>query len=241
MAQTRKTRVARGLATHPAGPVDSTEIAVGTLSGADAVDKHLLDEAVAELNAIATAKGLEASRALAECVLRTFFGGKLDAFRPNEKKHLSWRALAKRKGLRVGHSNLSSSVRVLDQLRLLPDNIGAALPVSHHRRLLVVKDADAKLRLAEKAVGEKLSVKDLEAEVKHQRAKEPEERRGRKRLPDWVKAVHALESIKLDAGEDVVAEVVKLPEGEVQGLLATIDRQIESLQSLKAKIGPLVA
>jgi hypothetical protein len=215
------------------GPVDVQPVLRTDLEP----DRDLLDRAVEHINGIYTAHGLRVARELGEYLVETFFGGDLDAAREQGRGHASWRALASRSDLLVSHSHLWSTVQVLDQLRRLPDDIGSSLSMSHHRRLLVVKDEEARAKLAKEAVAERLNVKQLEAKVSEQRAIEQAgETRGRKPLPTFVKAIRALKKVDLTA-EDLSAEMLEaLPVGEADDLLQTIDQRIAALAELRARI-----
>jgi hypothetical protein len=210
------------------------------LPGATEVDAALVDQAVADLNAIYASKGIETARALGEYVVDRFFGGDVDeatGFGPSGERHRSFRALAERDDLHVSHAHLWVSVRVLAQLRQLPDEVASALPLSHHRRLLAIHDEETKVRLAEEAVRNGLTVKALEAEVAHARAQVATgATRGRKPLAGWVKAVNALGRIEFQV-EDVTAEMVEgLGEERGAEIVGTIDEAIRALEELRGRI-----
>ena len=96
--------------------------------------------------------------------------------------------LAKHDDLHVADKTIWYSVAVLDQLRLLLDDIGEALPLSHHKLLLRVTDAKVKAELATKAAAEKFSSRDLAEVVKAARAAQSwKARGGRSPLPAAVK------------------------------------------------------
>jgi hypothetical protein len=86
--------------------------------------------------------------------------------RVNAGRHVTFRALAKREDLRVAYTTIWYSVAVLDQLRCLPADIATALPLSHHKLLVPVKDEELKRRLAERAVQQALPVREFSAVVK---------------------------------------------------------------------------
>ncbi len=130
------------------------------LPGEAAPDDALIDLAVAELNQIHRMKGLEAALAIGEYLAQTFFDGDPELFATHERGHASFRALSQREELNLSASSLWTSVAVLQQVRSLPPQLGARLSISHHRRLLVVKDPASKARLARSTVDEQLSVKE---------------------------------------------------------------------------------
>ena len=84
-------------------------------------------------------------------MLAKFFGGDLDYAQKSHSKHLSFAALADHSELNVGKSTLWYAVAMLGQLRQLPKDIAGALPFSHHKLLLTVKDPEQKLELAKEA------------------------------------------------------------------------------------------
>jgi len=218
---------------------ERADVAVG-LPAATEVDAALVDQAVADLNAIYASKGIETARALGEYVVDRFFGGDVDTatrFGASGARHRSFRALAERDDLHVSHAHLWVSVRVLGQLRQLPPDVASALPLSHHRRLLAIHDEETKVRLAEEAVRSGLTVKALEAEVAHARAQVATgAKRGRRPLPGWVKAVNALGRIEFRV-EEVTAEMVEgLGEERGAEIVGTIEEAIRSLEELRGRI-----
>jgi len=124
------------------------------LPGEDEIDRALIDRVVEQLNATWRHKGLETARALGEVVLAAFFGGDLAAFAARERRHLSFRALAEREDLNLSYGMLRTAMAVFGQLRALPVSVAEALPLSHHKALLPLKDDTAKVRLAVKAATE---------------------------------------------------------------------------------------
>lgn len=169
---------------------------IESLPGEAQVDPALLDVAVETLNRIYVAKGLETAREMGEYVLGTFFGGDLEAFHSRGKKHASMRALAAREDLHPSHTVIWRSVAVIEQLRLLPENVASALPYTHHTLLLPVRDEKAKVKLAQRAVEKGLTKRALAAEVKKVREKEiGESKAGRPPLPAFIKTVNRLEKL----------------------------------------------
>lgn len=203
------------------------------LPGATALEPELLERAVEDLNRLYRTHGLETARALGEYVVHAFFAGDLAAARRRARGHATWRALAGREDLLVSYSHLWACVQVLDQLRRLPADIGAALSVSHHRRLLALRDEEARARLAEAAVAEELTVRELEQRVAQERSGE---RRGRKPLPRLVKAVRALRRVDLGPELTSAEEVRALGEQEAAEVLAEIEGQLRALEDLRKRV-----
>ncbi len=213
---------------------DKTDLA---LPGQSKMDKALVDQAVEDLNAMYTAKGLELARAMGEYVLENFFGGDLTNLQ-KDQSHVSWRALAQRKDLRMSYSTLWSSVAVLGQLRTLPEDVGEALTVSHHRRLVAITDTNAKLRIAKKAVKNELTVKQLEEEIASYRSGAKVSNRGRPALSGPVKALRRLPKFiePLTEYEVSADDVETLGIENAEELLETLEEQIETLEAAKQEI-----
>jgi hypothetical protein len=214
--------------------VDAAEQA---LPGAAELAPDLLDRAVEDINRIYRAHGLETARAIGEYVVNAFFAGDLEIALRRSRSHATWRALAGRDDLLVSHSHLWWCVQVLDQLRRLPDDIGAALSVSHHRRLLALRDEETRARLAEAAVAEDLTVRQLEERVAARRTEEQAgERRGRKPLPRIVKAIRALRRVDLGGEVGSDEEVGALGDEEAAEVIAEIEAQLRALEALRERV-----
>jgi len=210
-----------------------------TLPGATTLDPTLLDAAVAEINRLHNTKGLELARAIGVYVVQAFFNNSLDTFAATNRKHLTFRALAERDDLRVSYTSVWYSVAVLDQLRLLPDDIGAALPLTHHKLLVPVRDPQTKAALATRAVEEQLTSREFAAEVKRARALEnPGARGGRPPLPAFVKGMTRLRrAIELATSEVVSHETFdSYSPGQARQLMEELDGQITALEALKERV-----
>jgi len=105
-------------------------------------------------------KGLELYFAVGDYVLNTFFGEDPETFHTRGKGHATFPALAEREDLRLGFSALYKAVAVVEQRRLLPDNLASVLSLEHQVKLLPVKDENEKVELARRAVQEELSSRD---------------------------------------------------------------------------------
>ena len=207
------------------------------LPGATKVDDKLVDSAVEEINRLHSAKGLELARAMGEYLVKTFFGGDLDNFGV-EKSHASWRALANREDLQVSHSTLWFSVAILAQLRQLPEDVGTALSVSHHRLLVPVRDPKAKERVARKAVEQGLTVSQFEAEVAKVRKTEKRSKGGRPAIPPHLKALRRLPRLLEPVSEFAVTtdDVELLGQDRMKELLADLEAQISTLRAAQNEI-----
>ena len=225
-------------------PGESAPEIIKALPGEDAVDEALVAHAVQQVNAIHRAKGLETARDVGTYLLKTFFSDDPAAFVAKGKKHASFRALADRDELAMSQSFLWYSVAVLDQLKQLPADIGAALPMSHHRLLLPVKDPTAKLELAKAAVAEGMAKRELEAKIKTSREHDASDggRRGRPTLPGWAKAIGSIQRAIAAADDDVTADSVFVHRPEIaKTRLAEIEASIVLLNDLKVKLETAIA
>ncbi len=165
------------------------------LPGESSVDVELVERTVNELNELHKTKGLETARAMGERLLAAFFAGEAQNFRDRGKDHLSFRALTGHEHLTVSYTFLYHAVGVVEQLGMLPPELGEALSFSHHKLLLPVHGRDAKLRLARRAVLKRLSVRAFDEDVRAWRERSDADqgpRRGRPRLPGFVKTLKRL-------------------------------------------------
>lgn len=237
----------------PAQAVEATPTVVSgelvahapALPGFAKQDQALLDEAVGKLNQIYALKGLETAREIGEYVLKTFFDGDPANFRERGKAHVSFRELASHPDLQVSYSFISNSVAVVDQLRLLPEEIAAALPFTHQKLLLPVKDPAEKVRLAEDALQRKLTSRDLANEVKRVKEQQREGARvGRPPDPAIAKAFGKLKAVRdLAQSEPINADIfaryspakAKVLFNDVEHWLADLQKTLdEARQALDA-------
>lgn len=169
-----------------------------------AASDQQLDEAVAHINHLYVAKGLETARDIGEYVLNTFFGGDSAAFQTRGNGHETFRKLAEHPGLQVSYSFIYNSVAVFEQLKALPADIASALPLSHHKILLPVKDQERKVELARLAVeGNLPKAKFAEVVSKQRKASAEGAARGRPALPAFVKVLGPLKQICDDLPESI--------------------------------------
>jgi hypothetical protein len=216
-----------------AGRTSSAAVAA-PLPGEGAVDSTLLDQAVAELNRRYAVKGLETIREIGEYVLAVFFDGEPENFRDRGNGHITFRQLGERDDLRVSYAFIWRAVSVVDQLRLLPEEVASALPPTHHTLLLGVKDTKKKQDLARQAVAGEWSKDRLQVAVTKLREKE-KSAAGRPPLPAFVKAIHKLS--KLLEGDSIafggLDKIDEIDEDEAARLYQTVTGmklQCEALQ-----------
>lgn len=135
------------------------------LAGETVLDEELVDAAVRDLNLIVRTKEAEKAQAVAEYVLDHFFAGDLDLYLSRGADHVSLRRLTDHPRLNFSHTFLSASLRVLDQLRQIPEELTSTLSFSHQRALLTVRSVEQKVELA-RMVGESgMSYRALMAKI----------------------------------------------------------------------------
>lgn len=211
---------------------------VPTLPGETEVDGILVDHVVGDLNQIYRSKGMETARAVGELLIGAFFGGDPARFHERGKQHASFRQLAEREDLSFSHAFLWNACAVVEQLRLLPEDLASALPLSHHKLLLTVKDPVEKEKLAREAVAQGLSKRALEEAVKETRPQvAPESRPGRKPLPAVVKGLTRLKAAVALAGSE---ELGTLDADKAREVLAELDAQVAALVEIRAKVAAVV-
>ena len=207
-------------------------------AGETTVDVALVDQVAAELNHIHATSTLATARAVGELLVTRFFGGDAARFHERGKGHASFRQLGERDDLAFSYSFLWNACAVVEQLRLLPPDLRDALPLSHHRLLLTVKDPEVKEKLAREAVAQGLSKRALEAAVKDGRPEvAPESRPGRRPLPAFVKGLTRLRAaVALAGSEEVAGAVAKMEKDKARELLGELDAQMAALGRLRAQV-----
>ena len=231
MAKTKKTQIVFS---------QGEQVAPKPLPGEKAVDSVLVQSAVQRINEIHRNKGIETARAIGEYLLDAFFDGDVTAFRSKGKKHASLRALAVRDDVAVSYTVIWYSIAVLEVLRQLPADIGAALPLSHHRLLVHVKDEDLRRELAEVAVEDDLTKRQLAEKIKALEAEEALEgkKAGRPALPLWAKSLAPVrKAIEAAAASEISdSEVREKGTKLVEARLAEVEATMCALEQLRAKL-----
>lgn len=216
-------------------------------------DEALVDEAVAQIRKILADTLYKGATTVGAYVLATFFDNDPAQVRSRHpKKGASFRALAERcesQDLPIKRSWLHSAVGVAVMHRQLPGG-GVAfkqLPPALQTTLLPLREPDKVEKVAQRAVAKKLSLRDLRAVVKaeRERARDPNETRGRRARPLIVKALDAATKAfkvtengrlyttflidEIEAEE--MAQVVKTAKmliGKLQGLVDKIEQRAAS-------------
>lgn len=202
------------------------------LPGERAVESHIVDSAVSDLNHIYTLKGLETARAVGEYVLARFFDNDLREFRRRSGRHISFRTLADREDLQFSYSFLWNSVAVVEQLRQMPPKIADSLSLSHHKLLLAVRDQDLKLRLAKRAVREKLSKRQLEGVIARAGGRKGV-RKGRRPAHPLAKGLSKVRrALYWTLEQGCLDRIDELPPEEADRLAQALDKEMDSIRCL---------
>ncbi len=200
------------------------------------IEAEKVDEAVRYLNERTILSGLELAKEVGEYVLSTFFDGDYAKFaNVSRSKSTSFRALLAREDLLLGNATLYSFVRISHQLKSLPADVVPRLTLAHHRALLPLPDPEAKVALAQQAVGEGWPSVLLGEQV---RKLLPKTRKGRRPLPSFAKAIRRVAKA-LDPGveEEVTPEEIEML-GSEQALELTeqVEESLACLERLKKSL-----
>ena len=223
---------------------DSVLPPIRVLPGEAEVDDALVAGAVAEINRLHLQKTLETVRELGEYLLQTFFAGDIAAFEERGEKHASFRAVSAHGGLRVSHTTLWYAVKIIPHLRALPPAVAEALPLSHHRILVHVKDPSLKQELAMRAAREGLNKQAL---AEAARAVRPSLQaggaRGRKPLPSFVRSFRRIERVTAELESTSVdeASVKAFGVDRAAGYLSELNSVLSRLEGLRDQLAAQIA
>ena len=167
------------------------------LVGQDEEDEDLIDEVVIKAKELYVHKVLDFHRELGQLLLDSFYGGSIAAFKARGRSHASCRRVAELLHDEVGLSASSVwySIALIEQFELLDEEVASALPMSHHRLLLTVKDEAKRRRLAQQANEKGWSKRELERRVRRKRKSDG---RGRPPLPRFQKSLNAIRKLLQD-------------------------------------------
>lgn len=208
----------------------------GPLPGGHEVDEEHLVVVFERINAIWIRKGLETAIEIGRLLLDEFFPLGLRSFEEHHKRHLSYRALAKRPGLGPSATWLNAAIRIVGQMTELPPEIAWSLSLTHHRALLPIHDLETKTNLAKRAVEDKLSTRVLSEES--QKIVDAQPKRGvggRPRLPKQVKRLNrGRDAVRALAGEAFDRRVVlnHFSRRELTSMAELLEAQASELRSI---------
>ena len=198
------------------------------LPGEIEVNKKLLDDTVQKVNRIHLERAMELHHELGAFLIETFF---LDVKNVQAKagSHVTFRAIAKHKDLKVSASTIWRSVAYVAQLKTFPCPAMKSLPPTTVAMIAGVKDEKKKLEIASKAVEENLNQKEVADLVR--KTKNQDESRGRPTLPPVLKGMKQVESAIAIMGKGVISKV-GLGEKILKELLDRAEKQTEALQAI---------
>lgn len=197
-------------------------------------EERQVDATVRFLHETALRHGIEHAVEVRDHVLGTYFDGDFAAFSDSRRnKSRSFRSLCEREDLPYKFATLYSLVRVGQQVDELPAGVGRALSPTHHRALLPLLDAEAKVRLAREAVDRELTVAQLEERV---RANKPKSNAGRPALPPLVKQGHAVRRALAAVQLPTEDEVAALDDEARAALAEALSEALSRLQGLVAAL-----
>ena len=216
------------------GPLRQDE----TLPGEREVDSKLVHQCVMAIRALYGQGGLEASRQIGELLLQTFFDGDPELFERTRRYHVSYRSMLSSPELPASNSFLWYSIRLIDHLKLLPDELSEMLPLSHHRLLMHIHQPEIRIQMARMAVANGWSKRSLEAAVREASPRTRRRSPGRPRTPAFVKGLRQLnEAVELVGAETIDNSLLgRVERDELAGLLQQAATDLERLSGLMGTI-----
>jgi hypothetical protein len=208
------------------------------LPGEREVDSKLVQQCVLAVRALYGQGGVEASRQIGELLLQTFFEGDPELFERTRRYHASYRSMLSSPELPASNSFLWYSIRLIDHLKLLPDEIAEALPLSHHRLLMHIHQPEIRIQMARMAVSNGWSKRSLEAAVREASPRSPRRSPGRPRTPAFVKGLRQLnQAVELVGAETIDNSLLgRVERDELAGLLQQAATDLERLSGLMGTI-----
>ena len=171
------------------------------ISDDEAAESDLIDEAVAEINAIYSSTQLELALAIGEVVVKKFYGNDFKAVRDkNPNKHTSFRKLAARADkdgdLKVNKTALWRSVALYELCTRLELDVSGRkqLTMTHLRAVLPLPYKEQK-RLVAYALEKDWNSTRMEQAADRAKKKHRKGKGGRKPLPGFVKVIHKVEKL----------------------------------------------
>lgn len=201
-----------------------------------------LDDAVHTINRIVARKGLETALEVGQYLLDTFFDGDPGTFRSGADDHISFRALAQREDLVVSYSWLSRAVGVVEQVKALPEDVAYRLSLSHHYKLLAIRDEDLKQRLATEAAEDGLSRRALEQRIRQLREQtRGKSNAGRPTLPAVMKAARKTRKLFEGVIDEGVRpeEFERVSDEDLDALIEELDGSAARLRTLTSQLDRL--
>ena len=210
----------------------------GGLPGEESIDVDLLAFAHGEVQRLCVTHALAAKRAIGGFLLSTFFAGEFTRFHARSGKHATFVALCRIPGVPYKPSYLWYCVAITEQLEYLPVDVGEALPVSHHRQLVHVRDEKTRQALARESIG--LSKRELAERIREVQPRVVKARARAEPMPisqnhelsDFVEACRGTEDVagRIDiqrvkgASKEAIQDAVRAGELVMIALEDAVDR-----------------
>jgi hypothetical protein len=201
------------------------------------LDHADLDHAAVFIARHKALRGAELARVVGDYVLAAFFDGDFAEFcRKSRSKPVKFRSLVARRELGFSAGRLCLLVRISQQLRELPQELGDALSLSHHRALLPLREPGLKRRLADAARRHRWSSHRLEEEVRGHLASC---RAGRKPVGVLVRSLGQLnQSIReVQRAAAIPGELSRLHTGDLNALRESAQLCRDALAELATTLG----
>ncbi len=157
------------------------------------LEPAVVSELVAEVNRLYRVGGLQTALAIGRYLIAACFEGDAGRVRDPRRHPNSFRELAAREDLMVKASYLFNAVAVTEQFALLPSDLAESLPFAHHRKLLVVHDANSKVDLAHQALSNAWSSRELGRAIDDKMQTSVVSKAGRPKIPNFVRGIRLLE------------------------------------------------
>lgn len=198
------------------------------------VDSELVQQCVAAIRTLYGQGGLEASRQIGDLLLQTFFRGDPDVFERTRRYHASYRAMLSSPELPASNSFIWYSIRLIDHLRLLPDELAAALPLSHHRLLMHIHQPEIRIQMARMAVANGWSKRSLEAAVRETSPRSRQRSPDQPQTPAFVKGLRQLNAAVALVGAETIDNSLlgQVERDELANLLLQAANDLERLSGL---------
>lgn len=205
-------------------------------------EPHLpdVDKMVATINRLYCAGTLQTAVQIGSYVIEHCFGGDPSRIRDKRKGSAAFQVLSERPDLALSTSMLWVCCAVAAQVPELPESVASVLPLSHHRALLVVVDANRKSLLASDAVSHNWSREELRAAIAQEAASTRRSAAGRKPTPRFIRAARLVHEAATLLGDDLpaCADLFRVGYSETsevmeQGLteLADLTRRFETIRN----------
>lgn len=163
----------------------------GLLATLSAEQRTELDAIVRDINEAELLGNLSKAKRIGSIVVDRFFGGSVQTFQDQHKKHPTYRALAEHPDLVVSFTGLWYAVAVHYHFGSIGEETANALTLAHHRVLAHVPEPAARATYATQAVKDGLTAEQLQALIRQAApAPDPDQpKRGRPRVPEIVKGL----------------------------------------------------